>query len=1842
MKKLICWNLLILITVFISCKEKRDSEPEKVRYNPFVEAFTSGRISRFSPVYLIFSEDVPADKQDGASGRVRIVPEVKGNFTFENARTLVFKPQDSFDRDKTYRVEANLADWFDTKAEDGRFSFSFTTLPAVLRAETESLTIGERNDTAYQISCMVYTADKEAPQIVEEIVKASEPVTARWTHLSDGTRHRVVFQPVVPDQDSRILALRTEKNKYGFPQEDLLEIRVPRKGEFSVYDVVPVVSPERLVEITFTRPLDAAQETEGMVYLANDRNAAVEIENNKIRIYPSSGVSGTLNVHINRSLRDREGQVLGKDEVRQVTLDNNLPDVRFVGNGVILPLTPQLTVPFQAVNLRGVVVRVIRIPQQNIGQFLQQNTLDGSDGLMQVGRLIARKTIFLDEQGTYDLNRWNTFALDLKDLLLPDAGALYRLELSFTPQLSAVACADREPVSKEDLLAEDLIRFKEESARFDEGGYYYYTGETGWEHYNYKQRNDPCSDSYYVSKYAARNVLATNLGLLAKAGENGGTEVWVQNLITTRPEEGVTVTLYNYQHEALGEGITGRDGRVRIDHDRSKPFYLIATQEKQRSYLRVDDGSSLSLSTFDVAGEVVQKGIKGFIYGERGVWRPGDTIHIGFMLNDRERVLPPSHPVILELYNPLGQLYQKQTSVHNDLGTYVFDVPTEPDALTGVWNVRMTVGGAVFEKRIRIETIKPNRLKISLTFPSPVLLRDRPLDGRLQVQWLQGAVAGNLKYEISGTFVAASTRFKGYEKYTFDDPAKHFSSEESALITGRTDAKGDAVIKSDLRIGNAAPGMLNGSLVTRVYEESGDFSVDALPVRYSPYSVYAGILSPQAPDAQLETGKSYRYPVVSVGYLGNPVSGNTLQVTIYKVNNFWWWSADQSQLASFVSDSYNKPAATFEVKTGSDGKGVFEFAAPKGEWGTYFIRVKDPVSGHTAGILNYFNEPDAMWRRDAGMGEQATVLSLKTDREAYRPGDILKVSFPSAKNSRAIISVENGTKILSVAEKECKEENTTVEIPVTADMQPNAYVFVTLIQPYGQVANDLPVRLYGVLPFTVSSPDSYLHPVVAVPEELKPGNRFTVTVTEKSGRPMGYTLAIVDEGLLDLTRFRTPDPWSVFNAREALGVRTWDLYNFVVGAYGGRLEQLFSIGGDDALNRGPKALVNRFKPVVIFQGPFELKKGGRRTHTYTMPNYNGRVRVMVVAGNGEAYGNAEKSVLVRNPVMILGTLPRVIGVGEEMVIPATVFATKPGLGEVEIGLQASENVTLLDGATRRIRFEKEGDQLVYFRVKTGDKTGNIRITLTARAGNERAVYAADLAVRSVQTPQLSVIPVTLPAGGDYTENLTLPGMSGTNKLALEVSGVQPLNLTSRLGFLTSYPHGCLEQVVSGVFPLLYLRQFADWSGAEQADAEAAVKDVIGRLRSYQTAEGAFSYWPGQTSTTGWGTVYAGHFLFEAGQQGYMIPQAMQKSWLANQRTVARNWKTPDASYLLSSELLTQAYRLYVLSLFRSPEVGAMNRLRELPSVDPVTRYMLAAAYAVIGRKDIGVQLIEETSAVNHSDAADEFTFGSRERDKAIELQTLCLLDKGNEAAQLAGQVSEALASSQWMSTQTTAYSLIAMARYIRQYGVSDGMQFTYTQDGKSRSVSSDKVLWGTDLPLKEDQSRVQIALKNDGKAALFVRFIAEGIPAEGKEQPMSNGVSLAVSYTDMNGRPLKVEMLSQGTNFTAVATVRNPSAVTLRQLVLTQIFPSGWEILNTRYIETDTVNQIAGLSYQDVRDDRVYSYIDALPAGRQVTVKINLAAVYPGIFRLPPVSCQAMYDALIRAQTAGGTVTVKE
>lgn len=1812
-----------------------------VEYNPFVEAFTSRRISRYAPVYLVLSEDIPESKRGARelAEAMKITPEVAGDFMMENEYTIVFRPKESFERNTQYVITADISQWFDTPKEYRRFSFPFATFPLSLRAYFTTIEVNPAGE-GFDVVCVVNTPDREDDAVVESLVLFSEPVTAVWNHSPDGKRHEIRLSGLAAQEKKRDLDLVVAPNKLGVREEEtLLTVNIPGRNDFTVYSVEYITYPQRFIQVTFTEELDPDQDLRGIAYLEGNISETVSIEANKLKLYPDSGRDGWVNVALGNAIRSRSGLRLGEDKLMSVRVSMLPPEVRFVSQGNIIPVTDKLTMPFQAVNLRGVAVDVVRIFENNVGHFFQMNNLDGGSGLVSVGRPVASKVIFFDGDEN-NLSQWSTFAIDLGDIMKPEPGAIYRVSMSFSRDLSIYPCeAEYERKSNEELIADNEAKFKLKKDSYDDGHYYYEPFD--WYHYDYYERNNPCHISYEAyRKSVSANIMATNIGLTAKMGESGRMSVRAHNILTVQPEKGVAVSVYNYQNRLLGKGTTNDRGAVDIDLSDGVPHHIIASQGSQRSYLRVDWGTALSMSSFDVAGEVVQKGIKGYIYGERGVWRPGDTLHMSFMLNDRTGRLPANHPVTMELYNPLGQLYSTRTQTVNEMGLYTFDLVTEEDAPTGSWQIKVNVGGVSFQKNIRIEAIKPNRLKIDLQIGDRVLHNGKKVDIPMHVEWLQGATARNLKYEINRTFAPVKTSFAGYEGYVFDDPSKTVDREERLFAEGETDEKGDVLIKEVLEVDSSAPGMLNVNFTTRVFEESGDFSIDGRTARLSPYDVYIGVKSPQAGKKQLNTGMSHIYDVVAVDADGKPAAGVDIEIIAYKVSWHWWWSSDAGRLGRYMSGSSKKQARKLTVRTKEDGKASFNMQFPNNEWGTYFIQVGTP-QGHSTGVMSYFDWPHIVDRSAPDNDDAAMLLTITTDSEEYEPGEKIKVTFPSQGGARAIVSIENGTKVIATRELNCSDEETTVEIEATADMQPNAYLYVTMLQPYGTRDNDRPIRLYGVKGVTVTSPESRLRPVLKVADEVRPEAEYSVTVSERDGRPMAYTLAIVDEGLLDLTHFPTPDPWKAFNAREALGVRTWDMYNYVLGAYGGRIEQIFSIGGDDETGPSEKASTNRFRPVVQFGGPFALKKGESRTHRFTMPNYNGRVRVMVVAGDGAAYGNTDKSVIVRKPVMLLGTLPRVIGVNEEMVVPATVFATEKGIGKVTVTIKCSGNMEVKGPDRFDLNFDDIGDKNAMFRIAVGNVPGTGRVTITAKGKGETSVYDTDIEIRSVTTPQTKVATYTVEPGQTWKGKADLFGMDGTNRLTLEVCDVKPVNLTPRLSYLIGYPHGCIEQITSKGFPQLYVSDFADLTPEQKHVSEQAVAEVINRMRSYQTSSGAFSYWPGGGTIYDWTTPYATHFLLEAEAKGFLVPPGLKSNALGDLRRTARGWHSPDDEYYRYSDDYSQAYRLYVLALSGQPETGAMNRLKESEHLSDMAGWMLAAAYAKIGRPDVARQITGRTSAVTYTYGEYDTTFGSSLRDKAVQLMVLTMLGDNNDAVLVANEISDELSSDKWLSTQATAYALMAMSQYIQKFAVGGEMNFSYSSGSKKGNIRSSQHVWSGVL-LENGSKSQPVEIRNNGKSTLFARMIVDGVPEHGREEAYSNGIRMTVKYFDAGGKEIDVADLSQGVAFSSRVVVKNVSPRAYRNIVLTQVFPSGWEILNTRWLhEGDGDTNAVGVSYQDYRDDRVYSYIDYLPEGKEVTVTVDLAAIYPGIFHLPPVDCRAMYDSTVRANNEGGEVRVK-
>jgi uncharacterized protein YfaS (alpha-2-macroglobulin family) len=1111
-----------------------------------------------------------------------------------------------------------------------------------------------------------------------------------------------------------------------------------------------------------------------------------------------------------------------------------------------------------------------------------------------------------------------------------------------------------------------------------------------------------------------------------------------------------------------------------------------------------------------------------------------------------------------------------------------------------------------------------------------------PIDADVSAQWLHGAPAANLKYDVSVRLSRRPTRFDRFADYSFDDPARDFGSATSEVAKGTLDAQGKATARIDIEPQQPSPGMLDATFTSRVFEDSGDFSVDSFSLPFHPYDSYVGLRAPKGDQARgmLLTDKDQEVSIVTIDPQGRPVSRDKVLVSLYKIEWKWWWDRSGESLAQYVASAQTRPLLKGEVSTRA-GAGRWTFQIRYPDWGRFLIRVEDPVSGHAAGQIVYIDWPGWAGRAREEGGPGATALAFTADKPSYKVGERAVIYLPEAVQGRALVSIESGTSVIDKFWVSTVKGENRFEVPLTAAMTPNVYVHVTLIQPHRDKASDTPIRLYGVIPIMVEDPGTRLEPAIRMDDEIKPNEKFRVEVRETGGRPMTYTLAVVDEGLLGLTRFATPDLRKAFYVREALGVTTWDLFDIVAEAYGAEMARILALGGDEGGESKDKAKQpRRFPPVVLFEGPFDLKAGGSGVHELLMPQYFGAVRVMVVAGRDGAFGLAEKSVPVRRDLMTLATLPRAVRPGEDVVMPLTVFVTSPRIKEVTVGVETNALFTIEGERAKTLSFDKPGDVIVPFALKTTGGIGAGEVRFEASGGSERVEGVIAIPVLASNTAITRTTRLEIPAGASASQQVVPFGLETTNAVVVEASSLPPLDLEKRLDFLIRYPHGCLEQTLSAAFPQIYLKSLVKLDERQSRDVEEHVKAAIAKLAGFQMPNGAFSYWPGNPEAHEWATIYAGYFLLEASRLGYHVPQSMLDAWRASQRMTANTFVTGGAP-----AQLTQAFRLFALALARDPDLGAMNRLRESSSLPGLAGLMLAAAFHMTGQTDAAADLADR-SRLEFAPYRDDFqTFGSAFRDRAMAVRSFVQVGRSDKARPILQEMSRTMASDLWLSTQETAFALMALAAY---YGTADVKPFRYrfAWDGeKAADVESATPFDRREFPDFPIKGRT-LAVTNTASTPLFVTINRRGVPAAGVESASSEGLSIDVRYRDMKMSPLDIGRIPQGQDLVAEVRIKNLTLRPLQNLVLTHLTAAGFQIKNPRFGGGEGAGPVE-VDYQDIRDDRVFTYFGLDPAQERVFLVV-LNASYRGRYYQPGLAVEAMYDAGLHANTKGQWVEITQ
>ena len=1820
MRKICCISLVlgVLLLAFMpSCGKKGTTSGGATtfveRIKPldesllmFLDSYTSGVIANGEPIVVRFNNPEALKVKYGedlSSKSFSFSPSLKGKAVWIDENTVGFQ-YDNIDKNQNYVCKFKMSDFVDVPADQTlEFGFGVRRQNFSLVTAQPICTSNESMNYLLRVAFAVPVDQDEVVNLFDDAFRKSHPVqvTATGNNVYDfevqnfERKNNAYEVPVVLDGKALDCKAKMERN---------LTIYAKDSFEPVMFDVDKAASKGTLL---FTQPLKESQNLAGFVGFNKKLGYKADIKGNKIDFYFDKSSLyryelEDLNMSVGSGIRADNGMLLQGDYDYPFDLTDNLPKVRWTDDGVIIPNVDETTVYFDAICLNSVTLRIIRIYDDNILSFLQDNEITETYGVRKAGRLEKKVRLAIDNPYA---NQWKTFPIVLSDYIKVEPGAMYQLSLNFGPADYTFASEEmKKAVVDNDVMEAD-----------------YWDGESyDYKEYNYEgEWGDPNGYYYYNYVETKKNIVVSDLAVTAKMGRNDIVDVYVYQISDAQPATGAQVKAYNFQRQELAKGSVDAQGHVQLQCP-NRPAFVVATDKKgSKSVIKLSDGNALSYSRFNIYGEAIEKGVSAFAYSNRGVWRPGDDLQLNLMLNDFESSIPADYPVVLEVLDATGRLYAKQVNTKPVNDIYCFTVPTNVADETGLWTARFKVGTSTITKNLRVETVKPNRLEIKFELPGVVSLSKNERVN-LVSRWLNGMKANGLKAEVDAKVREGVTSFKNFGNYTFVNETQSFETQELALFSGNLNSEGVANVGFGPLNDLYAAQMMNGTFTVKVFEQGGDFSIASFQTKLSPYQRYVGVELPEVTakyGSYYDTGKDWKFNIAMVSENGTAYnSAVALEYALYKMDSYWWWSSeDEWSLQRYASGTYKAPVQGGNLTC--SGTTSVTINIPDEKWGNYLLVVNDRQGGNMFAKVISFDWGYGHSSSESGAPAQ---LSMKTTADSYQVGDKIVVTFPANDQAKALVTVEANDRVLQTLLVENLGSEGKVEITATEEMIPNVYVYVALIQPH-DANNDMPIRLYGVVPVKVENKKLQLQPNIQVPETANTKKQLEVKVSEGAGQAMTYTLAVVDEGILGLTNFSTPNPYGYFNSKQALSVRTWDNYANIVDAFSGELGSVYAIGGDGILNQ-EITLDKRFKAYAVTLGPFELKAGQTNTHSFEVPQCSGALRFMVVAkGNGKAFGSAEKRMTVVDPINLYPSAPRVVAPGDELSLKVQVQAPTMKNKTLQVKFD-NKNLEPVGVLPTTVQIDGNGEGLIVVKTNIPKTLGNAEMKVSVTGDGYTAESLTEMPIRMPYAERRNTITKEIEAGQTVTVPFNLAGMAGTQQGNITVSSLLPVDLFGRIDYLMDYPHGCLEQMTSKAFPQLYLNYFIELSDKEKDDMRNNIDMAITNLKSYQKSDNSMTNWVGGRYTDPWTEIYALHFLVEANKEGYNVPQYFLDGLLGYQANRAKQWKNnPDYK---QGETI-QAYRLFVLALAGKAEMGAMNRFKELEMNYDLTKALTAGAFALTGKTNIAQNLLpvmEEDKMMS-----DYYTsFGSRTRDLAFYtyVQMLCDVDQATVQNNI-NTVCRMISGDRWMDTQSTAFSLFVLGKYAEKMNVANSnLSATVKVNGEERTLNSNMASVGYAFVPKVGSNAVEI--KNNGDQKMIANIFTKTSVAEYDMNEGGNLIKMSVNYYDKSGASANLAALNAGTDLRVQITVQNPSEYQVTELALSYYLPSGWELVNDRLTGEMTGNE--GAKHLDLRDDRAYFYFDLMP-GQKKTFTLKANATYEGNYMIPAVRCEDMYNAEI-------------
>jgi len=1832
--------LLLSVATIYWCGCSTSNRVSSAEFGKYISGFTSGKVDMDAEIKIELTsavlDSMSADKRDSTflKDHISISPDIDGSFYWLDYRTIGFRPEKQFKQGRHYHVRFRLGKFIHTPANFSTFEFNFETAEKKLDISEQGLQAVNTYASDWQHYTLTVSSNFELePKELQKCFQAKEgnrplPITCvqvlpkQYTITVDSIERKVREEKLQLEWNCKDLGVQNKEDK---------TITIPSLGNFKVLSMEVKDDGDQQLDITFSDAIHPDQKLDGLIEIEDAANLKFNVSGNVVNVFLSERIEGPKKITVNKGILNFRNYKMDSASTGVVTFEGVKPALRRQNKGCILPNSQGLLYPFESIGIHSVDVRIIKIREGNVHQFLQVNELDGDDGLTRVGKIVVEKKIQVIADTVNPQNQWTTHILDLGKLIQPEPGALYRVCIRFKKNYTYLDC--RNETSNDNDEEEDYMYNSDatEDSTWNEYGWHG-NGFDGYDTWRWNEDEDPCSESYYSGGAICSNILASDIGVIYQEEKDKTAKIVTTNLLNASALPNTEISLYSYTQEKIATGVTDANGFLKLN-PKEKPFLLVAKKGKQRAYLKLTNSNTLSLSKFDIEGTDQGNGLKGFLYAERGVWRPGDSVFLHFVLNDKSNPLPAAHPIKFELSDPDGQTIFSKTTTENTGHIYPLYFKTADNSRMGTYTATVTVGNAQFSKDILLEYIVPNRMKLESNVDGK-LLTQKDSTIQLKVMWLNGATGKGLKTQCIASLRPNWNYFTKFSDYQFIAPYNKDYRGNFELPEVVTNDSGIARYYIPGVSTSDAPGIMSASYVFKAFEQGGGFSIDKSISNISVFDSYVGLKSPEGGSyyGSLDYTKSYAFPYVIVNKDQIPVAGHHLHLKIYEMQRSNWYEADQNDIATFKTYS-GKICVKDTQWVAAKGDGSFKFGNIGKPYGRYMIVLKDLASGHESGMVVVFDNP--YWERySSDDADYETIVQLSSSKQVYTVGEHIKLSVPAPENANILVNIESDSKIIKQFWVKGSRKNEPIDIATDVTMAPGMYIHATVLQPHHYTKDGSPIRQYGIIPLKIENPATKLLPVIKMNDEIRPEAPATVQVSETNGKEMNYSLVLVDEGLLDLTHYRLPNIWEFMNSQQSLKIKTWDMYDQVIGAYAGVIQNVFTIGGDGSYDESEDSKANRFKPAIINFGVFHLKAGEKKTHSFIIPNYCGRMKAFVMAYSNYNSGSAEKEFYVKKPLMLLTSAPRMMSAKENYMLPVTVFNLDKRAKNVKVTCHMEGLSGYKFHQDQNISFRGEGDAVVNFNLQLPEAMGILNMELTATDGKEVTKEKIQIQVKPTQPVINHQKTFEVAAGSSITIDANVKGMRGTYNSTLDINDKMNFDFQNRLNYLISYPHGCVEQTTSSAFAQLFLNDVQDVNDDEAKEIKNHVDVVLKKLHQFQTYNGGFAYWPYQYDVNDFASVYVVHFMAEAKDKGFVVSDYIWKNALDYQKEAAKHYEnsfTSDSYTYLDKEL-TQAYRLYLLARLNQADITSMNKMQSEALQSNTSKAFLAKAYSLIGKNEVAKNLLLtfKTNSKNPLDYSN--TFGSELRDESMTLIALNNMGSKSYCQNLANDINRQLSNSYWNSTISTSLALTALSKY---YSLDKQGVHNYSLNGKAYSF----VKHTETIKMNTVAASGNVIFKNSSAQKLYLTLNERYSDNSFVAPLINNGMKLNISYWDMNDHAIREWSLQHGTNFMAKIEVSNTTAVSMQNVALEFGIANGWQIISNRYMDDETIHKNSSCDYKDAKDDGMYYYFSLNPKETK-TFYVLLNASYKGTFYLPLAQCYPMYNEGYKAQQAGKWVKV--